>query len=119
MQRKKLQTVKIKESNRKILSVLTVIFMVAFLLRFEVIATAFNSLLQLMGIDTTIQQIQNTAITIANITIGGLLLVAGITFVSFLWVGVAFAVIGGVVLTWEALRLYNLSTSSNKISEPL
>ena len=119
MARKKLVTVKVKESNRKILSVLAVIFMVAFLLRFEVIATAFNSFLQMLGIDTNVQQIQNTAVTIANIAIGSLLLWGGVSLLSLPFVGVVFAVIGGVILAFEAVKLYNATMPNDKISEPL
>lgn len=119
MARKKLLTVKVKESNRRVLSVLIVVFMVAFLLRFEVIATAFNSLLQLLGIDTSVDQIMNVAVTIANLSIGALLLWGGVSLLSVPFFGVGFAVIGGVLLAYEAVKLYNATNSSKQISEPL
>jgi hypothetical protein len=102
-------TVKVKETSRKWLSVLLVIFLIAFLLRFEFVAELVSGV---SGIPK--EDIQDSAGSVAMITLGALLILTG-AFISIPFVAPAMVVVGFVVIIVELVRIYNSRLTGGKI----
>lgn len=100
---------KVKESSRKWLSFLLVVFLIAFLLRFEVVAELVGGL---TGIEP--QKIQDVAGSIAMVTMGTILIVAG-SIVAVPFVAPALIIAGSALVIWEAVRIFNRRSSKGKI----
>lgn len=107
--KRKIWAVKVQEKSRKILSVLFVIMLVAFLLRFEVIADALGSIL---GVDG--EKVRSAAGRVYAIALGVILLYTASLLISVPFVGVAFALVGVSILAYQLISMYNSTKGFNE-----
>lgn len=111
MATRKIQTVKIKESNRRWLSVLLMVFFVAFLLQIEFIQEVLKTIFP--NVDWP--EVGRYASVVGWTALGVSLIAAGSATMAIPFVGVGFAVVGGLILLTQALKVWNEKLSSGKI----
>lgn len=99
---KKVHTGKLKEKSRKILSFVLVVIIVAILMSFDMVAKPFADL-----IGTTPEKVKEVAGSVIIIGVAVALLFAASMTMAIPFVGVAFAVIGGAMLVYEAWRIFS------------
>lgn len=101
-------TVKVRERGRQVMSVLIVVFLVAFLMTFDKVAELVANVL-----GTTKETIQEVSSMIMW-TVVGLMFIKAAAWTSGLpFVPIGFAIIGGIILVVQAVRLYNMTRSDN------
>lgn len=105
--------VKISEKARIFISILIVIFLIAFMLRLDVVAQMVSDL---TGIPK--DAIKNTASYITGLASGALLVTAGVVLAASVpFIAAGLAVVGAVIIVWTLINIYNdTNKNGNKIN---
>lgn len=114
MAREKIHTVKIKEKNRKIQSVLLTIALIAFLLQFDWACAMVQKLFP----NVPCGKLKFAASVTFWTATGVAMLSVGATTAAIPYVGAAFSVIGGVIIITQAIRIWNRGGNPSKIIWP-
>lgn len=107
-----MKMLKVKESNRKWLSVLLMVFFVAFLLQLEFIQEVLKTIFP--NVDWP--EVGRYAGVVGWSALGISLIAAGSATMAIPFVGVGFAVVGGIILLTQAIKVWNEKLSSGEIS---
>lgn len=110
MARAKTYTSKMRKTGKFILTFFIILFLLGFLLRFDVFAGAAAKVTPWDK-----EQIQSFAGHVMLISLGLILVQVGLTFSAVPFVGVGLATVGAALLIFEAIRLWNANRPAQKI----
>lgn len=124
MRRRNYNLKKLASPRRAILSVLIVFTLVAFLLTFEKGAKIMVKGLSMVGINTTVQDVQDAASGLLLIGAGLSLMYVAASFAAVPFVGVGLVILGAAFMALGAWRFYskykrNKDLKDSQVLKPL